>query len=115
MRFGILFAEDLDGLHARILEHRADLVLAADHGGGFGNIALEVDRVEHAASGAQAAADAAVGIHDAHAAAQAAAGLRLDLLFGKGKPVMLKGPRLLRIVQNRLTGRTVEADRKSVV
>ena len=68
-----------------------------------------MDGIEHAAGGAQTAADAAVGIHYTYAAAQAAAGLCFDLLLGKGKAVMLKGFRLRLIVQNRLAGRTVEA------
>ena len=68
-----------------------------------------MDRVEHALGGAQAAADAAVRVDDADAAAQAAAGLRLDLLFGEGETVMLEGACLLRIVQDRLTGRAIEA------
>ena len=68
-----------------------------------------MNRVEHAARGAKAAADAAVPVDNAHAAAEAAAGLCLDLLFGKGETVMLKGFGLAGVVADRLARGTVEA------
>ena len=87
-----------------MLQHGQDLVLAAHQVGSLGHVALQVDGVEHAAGGAQAAADAAVPVHDGDAAAQAAAGLGLDLLLGEGETVMLKGLELQRIVLDLLAG-----------
>ena len=92
-----------------MLEHRDDLVLAAHKVGGLGYVALQVDGVKHAPGGAQAAADAAVGVDDAHAAAEAAAGLGLDLLLGEGEAVMLEGAGLALVMQDGLAGRAVEA------
>ena len=68
-----------------------------------------MDSVEHAACGAQTAADAAVPVDNAHATAEAAAGLGLDLLLGKGETVVLKGLGLAGIVADCLAGGTVEA------
>ena len=108
MQNGLSLADDLDALLRHVLEKRSDLVFAADHGRGLRNIALQMDGVEHAAGGAQTAADAAVRINHTHATAQAAAGFRLDLLFGEGETVMLEGAGLLGIVKDRLAGGTVE-------
>ena len=104
----------LDGDGARLLrdvrQQRGDTLLAGHEAlGSLRMVALEVDRVEHAARGAQAAADAAVRIDDRHAAAEAAGCLRLDLLLGEGETVVLEALGLLRVVQDRLTSRRVEA------
>ena len=66
----------LDDLHfpgRGIFCHHRKLVLAADHVGRLRNISGEMDRVELAASRAQAAADAAVEINYCSAASEASA------------------------------------------
>lgn len=62
-------------------ENGFHLVLGADHLGRFRVIAAQVDGVKLASGRAHAAADAAAGIDDAHAAAKAAGRLLFDLLF----------------------------------
>ncbi len=64
---------DLDRALCGICCQRRDLVVGPDHLACIGMIAVQVDRIKLAASGAQAAADALVLIDDADAAAQAAA------------------------------------------
>ena len=99
----LLLADDVDGLLCSLGEKTLDLIFAAHHVGSGGNIALEMDSVKHALGGAQTAADALVGVHDAYAAAEAAAGFTLDLLFGEGETVVLKAACLGGIVQDGLT------------
>ena len=70
-------------------------MLVFDHGGALGAVTIEVDGVEGALGGAQAAADTLVGVDDRGAAAQAAGGLGAHLLFGKGLDVLAKRRSLL--------------------
>ena len=59
-----------------------------------------MDGVERALGGAQAAADALVGVDDRGTATQATGGLGAHLLFGKGLDVLAKGRSLLAVAVN---------------
>ena len=87
-----------DGLH---------LVLAGVHGAALRALPVQVDGVEGALGGADAAADALVGVHDAGAAAQAAGRLGLDLLGGEGHALVPEGPAQGVVVADALLRRQV--------
>ena len=70
-------------------------MLVFDHRGALGAVAIQMDGVERALGGAQAAADALVGVDDRGAAAQAAGGLGAHLLLGKGLNILAKRRSLL--------------------
>ena len=70
-------------------------MLVFDHRGALGAVAIQMDGVKRALGGAQAAADALVGVDDRGTAAQAASGLGAHLLLGKGLDVLAKGRSLL--------------------
>ena len=82
-----LLLELLDGDLRRALghvrQHNLHAVLARDEVGALRTLAEEMDRVEIAARGADAAADALVRVHHGGTAAEAAAGLEPDLLLGE--------------------------------
>ena len=66
---------------------------------------MQVNCIEHAFRGAQAATDALVLVHDARTAAEAARGLGAHLLFGEGRDVLLE--RLRRAVHEHVHERVV--------
>ena len=70
----------------------------------------EVDGVELASRGAEAAADAAVLVHNRGAAAEAAGRLLFELLFGEGNALIASGVRLRRVDARDLSGDIVVAD-----
>ena len=70
-------------------------MLVFDHRGALGAVAIQVDGIERALGGAQAAADALVGVDDRGTAAQAASGLGAHLFLGKGLDVLAKRRGLL--------------------
>ena len=70
-------------------------MLVFDHRGALGAVAIQMDGVERALGGAQAAADALVGVDDRGTATQATGGLGAHLLFGKGLDVLAKRRGLL--------------------
>ena len=63
----------------------------------------QVDRVELAARGAHAAAEALVRIDEGGTAAEAARGLKLELLLGKGLAVVFEGGGLGLVLARDLT------------
>lgn len=70
--------------------------------------AREMDGVELAADGADAAADALVLVNGSRPAAETAGGLQLDLLLGEGDTVILEGAGLALVMALLLTGRGFE-------
>lgn len=66
-------------------------IFGTDIVGALRMIASQMDCIEGALCRADSAADAAVVVHNRGAAAQAAAGLNLNLLFGEGLFVLVKG------------------------
>lgn len=65
-RYGYLLATELnlDGALERVLAQAWELLLVFDHRGALGAVAIQMDGVKRALGGAQAAADALVGIDD---------------------------------------------------
>ena len=92
-------------------------MLVFDHRGALGAIAIQMDGVKRALGGAQAAANALVGVDDRGAAAQAAGGLGAHLLLGKGLNILAKRRSLLAFAvhMRNLAARVVVALEHNVV
>jgi len=73
--------------------------------------ANEMDGIEFAARGADAAADALVLVDDGGAAAKAAGGLFLELLLGEGRSGIMEAACVFFPVQRTLTRRAVKSIR----
>ena len=100
---------DLHAPLCRVGSDGKELFLAGIHSAGFGHIPGQMDGVELAAGGAQAAADAAVCVHCGGAAAKAALGFGLYLLFRKGQAQVVEGlPGHSRLLSGDLALRVVE-------
>ena len=81
---GQLLFDALDLAFCRVGADGLQLILSGDHLAVLGPGALQVDGVKLTLGGADAAADALVGVDHTAAAAEAAGSLGLDLLLGEG-------------------------------
>lgn len=105
LRFLFLPKFDFDRTLQSVLAEAGELLLVFDHRGALGAVAIQMDGVKRALGGAQAAADALVGVDDRGTAAQAASGLGAHLLLGKGLDVLAKGRSFSRSRSTRATSR----------
>ena len=108
---------DLQSLLGAVAQNDGDFLFTDDHGGAFRPLPVELDGIKGALGGANAAADALVGIHHGRAAAQAPGSLRLDLLLREGQAGIPEGVLVINggIPAGNLTGGIVVAVHPNVL
>ena len=106
-----LFDGDVRGTLGTACENYLLRIVTAHVIDKFRMVPYQMDGIEFASCGADAASDAAVLIHHGGPATQAPAGFRLDLLLRQGDAVVAHGLVLFGIVGDFCAGRTVETFR----